>query len=229
MTDAAPALSMPTKPGFERHSAASQAALYIRRLIFDGDLPPGSRVHQDQVARALDISRIPVREALIGLEREGWVSSELNRGAFVNAFDEAAVLDHYALYGVVHGRAARWALQRADREALAGALRAIVAEIESERPTRSFSDLAMDFHRRVLGAAGSRPILTVSTALSWLVPGDFFELVPGAQEQQRRWLPVIASAIEAGDGDGAAGAYESLMSENGAAVLALFESRGLIA
>jgi len=52
-------------------SSGDQAALYIRRLMFDGDLRPGTRVPQDEIAQALGVSRIPVREALIALEREG--------------------------------------------------------------------------------------------------------------------------------------------------------------
>jgi DNA-binding GntR family transcriptional regulator len=64
-----------------RLSSGDQAALYIRRLIFDGDLRPGTRVPQDEIAQTLGVSRIPVREALIALEREGWVTIELHRGA----------------------------------------------------------------------------------------------------------------------------------------------------
>ena len=74
-----------------RLSSGDQAALYIRRLIFDGDLRPGTRVPQDEIAQTLGVSRIPVREALIALEREGWVTIELHRGAFINALDEDAV------------------------------------------------------------------------------------------------------------------------------------------
>ncbi len=59
-----------------RRSSGDEAARFIRRAIFDGTLRPGARVPQDQVAEALGISRIPVREALIALEREGWVTIE---------------------------------------------------------------------------------------------------------------------------------------------------------
>ncbi len=100
---AAPARDIPP-----RLTSGEQAALYIRRLVFDGDLKPGDRVPQDSVAAALGMSRIPVREALIALEREGWVTIETHRGAFVNGFDRQAVRDHYALlfvliYGSPHG------------------------------------------------------------------------------------------------------------------------------
>src|SRR5205807_1670763 len=79
-------LPAPTE-SIRRRSSGNQAADYIRTLIFEGQLRPGQRVPQEDVAEALSLSRIPVREGLIALEREGWVSIELNRGAFVNTLD----------------------------------------------------------------------------------------------------------------------------------------------
>ena len=77
------------------------------------DLKPGTRVPQDDIARVLGVSRIPVREALIALEREGWVTIEMHRGAFVNALDEQAARDTYELFGLVYGFAVRRANGRA--------------------------------------------------------------------------------------------------------------------
>src|ERR1700737_3277935 len=104
----------PARGAMIRRSSGEHAALYIRRLIFDGELRPGARVPQDEIAQTLGISRIPVREALIALEREGWVTIEMHRGAFINAIDAHAVRDHYELYGLVYGFAARRALARHD-------------------------------------------------------------------------------------------------------------------
>src|SRR5438309_4938898 len=101
-----------------RRSSGDEAALLIRRMIFDGELRPGERVPQDDVAAMLGISRIPVREALIALEREGWVTIEMHRGAFVNSLDAPAVRDNYELFGIVYGFAARRAIERSGQELL---------------------------------------------------------------------------------------------------------------
>src|SRR5580693_9100782 len=93
-----------------RLSSGERAALRIRELIFDGQLPRHTRIPQDEIAESMGISRIPLREALIALEREGWVTLELHRGAFVNAFDEVTLRDHYEMIGLVYGFAARRAL-----------------------------------------------------------------------------------------------------------------------
>ena len=106
----------PADAGVVRRSSGEQAALHIRGLIFGGELRPGDRVPQDDIARTLGISRIPVREALIALEREGWVRIEMHRGAFISAIDAQVVRDHYELYGLVYGFAARRAFGRDDHD-----------------------------------------------------------------------------------------------------------------
>src|SRR5262245_48670670 len=66
-----------------RSSTRDFVSDYIRERIFTGDYPPYSRIPQDEVAAAVGMSRIPVREALVSLEAEGYVSMPTNRGAFV--------------------------------------------------------------------------------------------------------------------------------------------------
>src|SRR6516165_1908958 len=94
-----------------RKSSGEQAAVHIRRLIFDGELRPGDRVPQDEIAHTLGVSRIPVREALIALEREGWATIIPHRGAFVNALDEQSVRDHYELLGLFYSFGVRRAVE----------------------------------------------------------------------------------------------------------------------
>ena len=55
----------------------------IRELILSGQLQPGSRIGQEQLAEQFGTSRIPVREALKRLESDGLVSLVPNSGAWV--------------------------------------------------------------------------------------------------------------------------------------------------
>jgi DNA-binding GntR family transcriptional regulator len=214
-------------PGLVRMSSGDQAALYIRRLMFDGDLRPGTRVPQDEIAQALGVSRIPVREALIALEREGWVTIELHRGAFINALDERSVRDHYELYGLVYGFAAKRALRRSKDGALVDRLAQIVRDLPSATQPEEFTRLAFAFHRTVVNGARSHHINVVIRAMSGLVPGDFFSLVPDAIAIERRGLPVLARAIAAGDEERVAAEYLRMMQRVGETVVELFERRGL--
>lgn len=210
-----------------RMSSGDQAALYIRWLIFDGKLRPGARVPQDDIARTLGVSRIPVREALIALEREGWLTIEPHRGAFINALDEDAVRDHYELYGLVYGFAVRRALARTDAGELAASLDPIVKELRRAKRPEDCTRLALGFQRTVVTAARSHRVKVVIRAMSGLVPGDFFSLVPDAIAIERRGLPVIARAIAEGDGDTAASEYVRMMQGVGEKVVAVFKARGL--
>ena len=99
-------------PLIDRPSSGDLVAIHVRSLIFNGELRQGDRVHQDDIARQLGVSRIPVREAIIALDREGWLTITPHRGAFVHGLDEDSLRDHYELLGLVYGLAARRAVSR---------------------------------------------------------------------------------------------------------------------
>jgi DNA-binding GntR family transcriptional regulator len=210
-----------------RRSSGEDAARYIQRLVFDGELRPGARVPQDDIAQALGISRIPVREALIALERAGWVTIELHRGAFVNALDEQGVRDHYDLYGMVYGLAVRRAITRAAPK-LDASLPDIVASLRSTTEPAPFLDLVNAFHGTVLAAARSPRIDVALRALSGLVPGNFFQLVPAAMDVERAGLTAIAAAAVQRDADAAAAAYQSMLRRQADNVVAVFRERGVL-
>jgi DNA-binding GntR family transcriptional regulator len=220
-------LSTPTDD-FTRRSSGEQAALYIRRLIFDGELRPGTRVPQDEVAQALGISRIPVREALIALEREGWVTIELNRGAFVNALDADAIRDSYELFGLVYGFATRCAMARSDN-GLVDRLTELARELRTTDDAAEVERLAAAFHTTTVDAARSPRIKVVLRATARLVTGNFFAEVPGAIAVERKGVDAIVKALRAGDVDTAADAYLDMLRRQGELVVTLFQSRGLFA
>src|SRR3954452_14656329 len=105
-------------PLIDRPSSGDLVAIHVRSLIFNGMLRQGDRVHQDDIARRLGVSRIPVREAIIALDREGWLTITPHRGAFVHGLDEDALRDHYELLGLVYGLAARRPTERASDDGL---------------------------------------------------------------------------------------------------------------
>jgi DNA-binding GntR family transcriptional regulator len=213
-----------------RRTSAEDAARYIRGLIFDGHLRPYDRVPQDDTAAVLGISRIPVREALIALEREGWVTIEPHRGAFVNALDEAAVRDHYELYGLTFGLAARPAIQRG-ATTLADELAPLVEQVQAYAAAgdpEGFNRAAVAFHDKVVGAAASPRIEVVLRAISSLVQGNFFAVVPGSMPIERDGHVALLDAFRRGDAEAAATEYVRVMRRQADQVVALFEARHLI-
>jgi DNA-binding GntR family transcriptional regulator len=216
----------PPTERIERRSSGDQAASYIRRLIFEGELRPGDHVPQEEVARTLGISRIPVREGLISLESEGWVTIQMHRGAFINALDEDAVLDHYELYGMTYGFAAKRATERSGPE-LGDRLRDIEAAMRTTDDADEFHRLTIEFHATVVTAARSPRVKVLLRGMSGLIPGNFFAEVPGATDVERKGAAAIVRAIRRGDADAAAVEYQRTLQRQGALVVKLLAERGL--
>jgi DNA-binding GntR family transcriptional regulator len=209
-----------------RTPSGEHIASHIRRLIFEGELRPGMRVPQDAIAQELGVSRIPVREALIVLEREGWVTNEMHRGAFINTLDEPTVHDHYELFGLIYGFAAKRALARAGDD-LPQRLGALQAQFARATTADDLYDLSIAFHSLIVKGAASPRINVALRAISALVPGNFFEEVPEAVEVERRGLAAITRAMKQGDGDKASAEYVKMMRSVGNKVAQVFRERSL--
>ena len=97
-----------------RAALGDAVADILRRAILDGSLKPGQKLHENALARQLAVSRSPIREALIQLERERLVDGRLNRSAVVRR----------ALHEVIGCRLQRIAERRLEREPATGGDRA---------------------------------------------------------------------------------------------------------
>jgi DNA-binding GntR family transcriptional regulator len=215
-------------PLIERPSSGDLVAIHVRSLIFNGELRQGDRVHQDDIARQLGVSRIPVREAIIALDREGWLTITPHRGAFVHGLDEDALRDHYELLGLVYGLAARRAVSRGTAESRARLHSAQEALAAASTP-EELHETNDVFLRTLLTMARSPRLGSVMRNMSTVVPGNFFELVPGSGPTQQRGARAIVEAIDAADADRAADACVDLLTEQGDLVIKLLASRGMFA
>ena len=98
---------------FSRPPTAQEAVLAeIRRLIATGSLAPGAPIRQDAIALQLDVSRVPVREALKILEGEGQVSYAAHRGYSVTELSAADLAEAYRLRELLESEAIRVAVHR---------------------------------------------------------------------------------------------------------------------
>jgi DNA-binding GntR family transcriptional regulator len=70
-----------------RLAASERVAAYLRAAILNGEIGPGERIRQEEVADRLGASRLPVREALRMLELEGLTELTVNKGARVPMLD----------------------------------------------------------------------------------------------------------------------------------------------
>lgn len=117
----------------------------IRDLILSGQLEPGSRIGQEQLAEQFGTSRIPVREALKRLESEGLVSLVPNSGAWVAKLDLDECIEIYKIRERLEPLALSESLARMTGEEIEE-LAKLAGRIEKAADTEEFLRLDRQFH-----------------------------------------------------------------------------------
>ena len=175
----------------------------IRDRITSGSLPRGARVHQEDLAAELGVSRTPVREALRRLAAEGLVEMRTNRGARVADIDQGGMRGAYEARLVVEPGAARLAARRRLPEPLARMRAAVAAQRRSLRSVERSFEASREFHLALVAASGNDYLLQLVERL-WVarIGGTIYERQ--VETQERMVLDVreheqILEAIEAGD------------------------------
>lgn len=159
----------PSKPSpadeARRGSKSDIAYERIRANILDGVYAPGSRLVLDRVARDLDVSTLPVREAIRRLEAEGYVQFQQNVGATVTTVDAESYVQAIETMAVLEGAAIGQAASRLTPEHL-GEVRRINAAMEQalERlDGAAFADLHDTLHEVLIGACPNAHLVDVIT------------------------------------------------------------------
>lgn len=141
--------------------------LRVRAAIEDGRLPPGVRLPEEKLARALDASRARVREVLALLANERLIDLQANRGAFVArpTIEEARHICEARL--MAEQTMARLAAERATPQDLK-AMRELLKQERTAWDTddvRSAVTLSRNFHRAIADAAGNPVLADILTSL----------------------------------------------------------------
>lgn len=141
----------------ERRRLADEVYDQLIKAIRDGDIKPEDTLIQEKLAAELQISRTPVREALMRLEREG-VLEVSNRGSFrLYQMSQDEVRELYQARAAVEGQAGRILAVNHTPEMI-GELRAYVAEQEDlKNPTvQDYFQANRNIHRQFVVYAGNR-------------------------------------------------------------------------
>ncbi len=88
---------------------SSTIATTIRDAILDGTLLPGEHLVEAAIAEQMGVSRAPVREAILNLRRQGWVTHIPRKGAYVAEWTTRDIEELYTLRMVLEGLSARLA------------------------------------------------------------------------------------------------------------------------
>jgi DNA-binding GntR family transcriptional regulator len=189
-----------------------QIADHLGHRIMNGELPPGSRLKEEEFAELYDVSRGPVREAFRLLERRGFVEIVPRHGARVRAFDPADLAGLFSVRAVLFGLASRQATEQGSPE-LVEQLAPQVARLRRSAEAmdispREHATIAGDSQHLIARFSANRPLLKMLEELTgralWRMawrdtPLDF--TTRARRQQSARFWGELLGAIEAGNAD----------------------------
>jgi DNA-binding GntR family transcriptional regulator len=203
------------------------AAEYLRQLIYDGTLEPGSRVPQDRIAQALGMSRIPVREALAMLATEGRVNIVLNRGAYVSSFDERSVLEAMELNRLMMRFFIYRAVEHATPEFTAEAA-SIATRIKKAKGADEIDEARHELIDLIFRTGAAARVYAALRLFRTLGPAHFLHAFPQLVPLEKRRYTAMAVALAAGDADAGWAAFESTLDETHAVVIRTLKERRVV-
>lgn len=147
-----------TPPFLNRRPTHELIADSLRQAILAGQLEPGERLNQEEMAKLFGVSRMPVREALLKLEVEGLVVSNLHKGFAVTELSADEVEDIFTIRMTLEGLATRLAVQNMTQERLNQMAELLQQQERYIDDLRLRLDINRAFHSTIYNAA-KRPRL----------------------------------------------------------------------
>lgn len=133
----------------------------LKRQILIGEIAPGTRMMEVELADEMGVSRTPVREAIRKLEKEGLVSIEPRRGAYASDISIKDIVDVMEVRQDLEGMAAGLAAIKATKEEKE-ALKKATEEYRRAVETGSIDEIIKwdeAFHKRVVSCSGNKTLI----------------------------------------------------------------------
>ena len=137
-----------------------EVAVRLRQRIVEGQLAPGAKLNERELAELLNVSRTPLREAIKMLAAEGLVELLPNRGAVVAQMSAQDVADTFEVIAGLEGQSGELAAQRITEAELAE-IRALHYEMMAawtRRDLPTYYRLNAQIHTQI-NAAARNPVL----------------------------------------------------------------------
>lgn len=201
------------------HNAREGVVEALRDAIVGGEVPPGARIREVEIAARLGVSRTPVREAFLVLSIEGLLTLQAGRGARVRTYDAEEVRLVHDVRSLIEGRVARSAADHISNQQLAG-LEECCARLEALPlgAVRECNAENVRFHNALFVIVGSDRLMHIGRHLLE-VPLPYKENYWG-DPAQKRCSEVghrqVLAALQARDGEAAEQAMREHVQETGA-------------
>ena len=184
----------------------------LRNLILSGEIKPGTRMMEIELADSMGVSRTPIREAIRKLEKEGLVTIEPRKGAYVSTISMNDIVNILQIRGTLEGLAATLAATRIkeiELMKLKEASQAFDRAVEEGNTKEMISNDTL-FHHIIVEASGNDLLIKMVTDLQEIVL-RFRYLYYKDFKRAEKMPPEHANilrAIETGSGETARSAAE---------------------
>jgi DNA-binding GntR family transcriptional regulator len=148
-------------------SLKDQVYEYLRAQLGKGELRPGSSIKMDETSQKLGVSRTPLREALLQLEMEGFVSILPRRGVIVNHLTLQDIRNYYEIIGALESAALLANFSKL-KEAQIKKLCVLNDEMKRAIDRDDFNQYYQKnllFHRVFLGLCGNKNLVKIVNTL----------------------------------------------------------------
>jgi DNA-binding GntR family transcriptional regulator len=192
------------------HTRRTYVVDQLREAILRGFYMPGDRLDQGDIATLFNVSRSPVRSALVLLEAEGLVHNEPHRGAVVAELSRTELEEIYLIRGVLEGIAARLGAPALTEPQLVD-MRLLFSRLDESPAPDLYARLNNEFHN-IIYAAAHRPRLfsIIKTLTNTALPYTRQYFMSADHHRTARVGHVaVLEACEARDGKAAQAATEA--------------------
>lgn len=140
---------------------SEEIADILRENIISGDLNPGEKVNEYQVAKLLNISRPPIREAFRLLAAEGLITLVPRKGAFVSELSIREVKEIYEMKSMMESFAVRSAIPVIGEKEVSGldSILKLMEEMIKKNNFKKIQSLNIEFHRKIIEMSKNRKLI----------------------------------------------------------------------
>ncbi len=150
---------------FKKETYSTKAAEYIRSLIRSGVLQPGQPVREAQISEKLNISRAPIREALLILAHQGLICAEPQKGKYVRSMSAKEIYDSYVVAGILEGAAVAQSLPlwtQKEYDAFGEVVRRLDDQVNYAVHLDTLAEIDEAFHMTLLSACTNERLIDIA-------------------------------------------------------------------
>lgn len=193
-----------------RRAASSKASLTeriyrsIREAILRNGLRPGAALAEHELGKKFGVSKTPVREALIRLAHEGFVTVSPRKGVFVATVSMEDLRELFAIRSALEGLACEQAAGRIPPQRLAS-LRKEFTDAARARNERQLFRLGVRLHELIIEAAGNKRLAALLETMRAQIArySNMASQLPDQTDKSLRDHLRVIDALERGDGQAA--------------------------